>query len=57
MMDNIGNKNMNPSSGYPKEGMMDNKAKINKQKSEILPIRIATISDTEKIRYALTICE
>jgi hypothetical protein len=32
-------------------------AKINKQKSEILPIGIGTISDTEKIRYGLTICE
>jgi hypothetical protein len=31
-------------------------AKINKQKSEILPIGIGTISDTEKIRYGLTIC-
>jgi hypothetical protein len=26
-------------------------------KSEILPIGIGTISDTEKIRYGLTICE
>jgi hypothetical protein len=32
-------------------------AKINKQKSEILPIGIGTISDNEKIRYGLTICE
>jgi hypothetical protein len=32
-------------------------AKVNKQKSEILPIGIDTISDTEKIRYGLTICE